>query len=124
MPSIYFEDFVSGAVDSFGSYPVTREEIESLARVVIRRLLIVGRVQGVGYRQSMLRKAHALGVRGWVRNRRDGTVEALFRGDAEQVETMVEACRHGPMLAKVTDIQLSDVSGEKTEFPFQIRETV
>ena len=69
-----------------------------------RRLVISGRVQGVGYRDWMAARAQALGVSGWVRNRRDGTVEALVDGDTASVEELLRACRRGPRLAEVDAI--------------------
>ncbi len=69
-----------------------------------RRVVIAGRVQGVGYRDWMLREAARLGVQGWVRNRRDGTVEALVAGEEAAVQALLSACRRGPPLAHVSDI--------------------
>ena len=68
------------------------------------RLRITGRVQGVGYRLWAIRTATGLGLRGWVRNRRDGSVEALVTGEPEPVAAMIEACRRGPYAARVTDV--------------------
>ena len=68
------------------------------------RLKITGRVQGVGYRLWAMRAAARLGLRGWVRNRLDGSVEALVTGDAEAVAAMIDACREGPRGARVTDV--------------------
>ena len=68
---------------------------------VIVQVLIRGRVQGVGFRAWTEITALELGVEGWVRNRRDGAVEALFAGSEEVVLTMVELCRDGPPGAKV-----------------------
>jgi acylphosphatase len=68
------------------------------------RLVIAGRVQGVGYRDWMVAEAAVLGVSGWVRNRVDGRVEALVAGEAEAVDRLVEVCRRGPRLAAVGDI--------------------
>ena len=68
------------------------------------RVVISGRVQGVWFRGWTLERAAELGLDGWVRNRRDGTVEALFAGPEAQVRAMVEACRRGPPLAKVVDL--------------------
>lgn len=69
-----------------------------------KRLIISGRVQGVGFRQWMAARAEALGVSGWVRNRRDGTVEALVDGDTPAVEQLLRECRQGPRLADVASI--------------------
>lgn len=68
---------------------------------VTKQLHITGRVQGVGFRYALQREALARGLAGWVRNRRDGSVEALFAGPAEAVERMLEACRVGPSRARV-----------------------
>lgn len=73
---------------------------ETATRVVIR-----GRVQGVWYRGWTVAEATRRGVRGWVRNRRDGTVEALFAGPPDMVEAMVEACRSGPPAARVDAVE-------------------
>ncbi len=70
-----------------------------------KRLVISGRVQGVGYRDWMLRKAQDLGLSGWVRNRPDGTVEALISGDTAAVEEMSRLCRRGPRAAAVSSIE-------------------
>ena len=72
--------------------------------MIARRLVIRGRVQGVGYRMAMTDAAVALGVNGWVRNRRDGTVEALVQGDDAAVERLLAWCRRGPPGARVTAI--------------------
>ena len=67
----------------------------------IRRVLITGRVQGVGYRAWVEHRARAHDLEGWVRNRRDGSVEALFAGPAEVVAAMVASCRRGPSSASM-----------------------
>jgi acylphosphatase len=69
------------------------------------RVRIRGRVQGVAYRYWTVEEASALNLRGWVRNRSDGSVEALFIGPAEAVEDMIDACRSGPPAARVTGIE-------------------
>jgi acylphosphatase len=69
-----------------------------------KRLFIVGRVHGVGYRGWMVQQAERLGVSGWVRNRRDGSIEALVDGDTAAVEELLRLCRRGPPLAGVTQI--------------------
>lgn len=66
---------------------------------------IHGTVQGVGYRAWTERKAAELGLTGWVRNRRDGTVEAVFCGNEPAVETMLKACEKGPLRAHVTEVE-------------------
>jgi acylphosphatase len=76
------------------------------------RLRITGRVQGVGYRAWMMRKASALGLRGWVRNRADGSVEALVIGDDDGVAAMIEACREGPFGARISDVAVSEAAGD------------
>jgi acylphosphatase len=76
-----------------------------------KRLIIHGRVQGVGYRYSMLARASRIGVTGWVRNRRDGTVEAVVAGPAAQLDEMIAWARQGPPGSKVTEIVVEDVEG-------------
>jgi acylphosphatase len=69
-----------------------------------KRLVITGRVQGVGYRAWMVHKATELGLSGWVRNRSDGAVEALIAGDIASVEELSRRCRRGPRMAEVASI--------------------
>jgi acylphosphatase len=71
------------------------------ARVVVR-----GRVQGVFFRAEARDRARSLGLAGWVRNAPDGTVEAVFEGERERVESMVEWCRRGPPLADVSGVDV------------------
>jgi acylphosphatase len=73
------------------------------------RLTITGRVQGVGYRDWAIATARQLGLAGWVRNRTDGSVEALVVGEEQAVGRMIDACRRGPALARVDDIDLEPV---------------
>lgn len=68
------------------------------------RVVVSGRVQGVWYRAWTEQQARALGLDGWVRNRRDGTVEAVLAGEAEVVENMIRSLWEGPPLAQVTAI--------------------
>jgi acylphosphatase len=76
------------------------------------RLRITGQVQGVGYRLWATRTAASLGLRGWVRNRRDGSVEALATGAPEAVAALVEACRQGPRAAVVTGVTVADAEDD------------
>ena len=81
-----------------------------------KRLIISGRVQGVGFRFSMVIEAERLGVRGWVRNRRDGTVEAVVDGDPATVTAIIEWARAGPPGARVTGVSIGDADGEFAGF--------
>ncbi len=73
------------------------------------RLTITGRVQGVGYRECASATGEKLGVSGWMRNRGDGAVEALMVGEDRAVGTMIDACRRGPALARVEEIDVEQV---------------
>ncbi len=79
---------------------------------VIRKVMIRGRVQGVGYRAWVECEATARGLEGWVRNRRDGSVEALFAGTAQGVGEMIALCRRGPPMAKVDAVDEQPVDSE------------
>jgi acylphosphatase len=78
----------------------------------IRQVTIRGRVQGVGFRYWVEQQATARGLEGWVRNRRDGSVEALFAGPADVVADMVALCRRGPSSARVDAIQDEPATSE------------
>jgi len=80
--------------------------------VTIRHVVIRGLVQRVGYRAWTEMTALELGLEGWVRNRRDGTVEALFAGPADRVTEMLNACRQGPPGAQVEAIDQQDALPE------------
>jgi acylphosphatase len=75
------------------------------AQLVRTRVVVHGMVQGVFYRDTCRRSASSLGVAGWVRNRRDGTVEAVFEGSDAQVQAMVDWCHSGPPLARVLKVE-------------------
>ena len=77
---------------------------------VIRHVVFRGRVQGVGFRAFVEDEAARTGVGGWVRNRRDGTVEAVFAGDAAAVEDTIAACRKGCYAARVDGMAARDGS--------------
>lgn len=83
---------------------------------IIRHVQLYGRVQGVFFRESMCRKAAQLGISGWVRNLRDGTLEAMMQGDAAQVETLIAWARRGPPAAHVEKMKVSEGSGEYSGF--------
>lgn len=85
-----------------------------------RRLLIRGRVQGVGYRYAMLDAAAELGVTGWVRNRRDGSVEALVQGELVALDAIIAWCRDGPPAARVNAVEVQEAVCEpRTTFELQ-----
>ena len=89
------------------------------------RLIVRGRVQGVGYRAWALDQALALGLAGWVRNRVDGTVEAVAAGDDAAVERFIAACRGGPRLARVSAVEVAAADpGEPAGPGFEFRPTV
>ncbi|MEQ8249470.1 MAG: acylphosphatase [Alphaproteobacteria bacterium] len=89
------------------------------------RVRIAGKVQGVWYRGWTVETARSLGVGGWVRNRADGTVEALLHGPEAAVEKMIEACRVGPPAARVTDVArfVTEAGGEDLAGGFSQRPT-
>ncbi len=89
-----------------------------MAENVRVRAVVSGRVQGVAFRFETQWAAERIGVRGWVRNRPDGTVQALFEGERERVEEMLAWCRRGPALARVTavDVTWEDYLGDLAEF--------
>lgn len=78
---------------------------------VTRHLRISGRVQGVGYRYTLRDAALARGLTGWVRNRRDGTVEAVLQGERANVEAVVAWARRGPPAARVSGVSVQDAQG-------------
>jgi acylphosphatase len=83
---------------------------------VVCRLHIRGRVQGVGYRWAMVSEAERLAVRGWVRNRRDGSVEAVIAGAAPAVQQMIDWARRGPPGAAVSQMEVLPAEGEFRAF--------
>ncbi|MFO1079474.1 MAG: acylphosphatase [Reyranellaceae bacterium] len=74
--------------------------------VLQARLSITGRVQGVGYRDWLVGRARQLSLDGWVRNRVDGSVEAVIVGEESAIGRMIDACRHGPPLARVEAVDV------------------
>jgi len=90
---------------------------------ISRRLRIHGRVQGVWFRESMRQRADQLKVTGWVRNRTDGTVEALVQGDPAAVEAMVDWARRGPEGAKVDRVDFEAADDEPRHAIFDKKPT-
>ncbi|HEY6653131.1 MAG TPA: acylphosphatase [Solirubrobacterales bacterium] len=80
--------------------------------MIRRRVVVSGRVQGVFFRDSVRRRAEAAGIAGWVRNTREGTVEAVFEGDPQAVDELVGFCRHGPSRADVAYVEVTDEEPE------------
>jgi acylphosphatase len=91
--------------------------------VIAARLVITGRVQGVGYRLWVKREARRRGLRGWVRNLSNGNVEALAIGDAAEVDVFVKACHSGPSMARVDAVQREPAADDGTP-GFEERATV
>jgi acylphosphatase len=85
------------------------------------QVTIRGRVQGVGFRASCQREAQAAGVRGWVRNEWDGSVQALFEGPVDAVERLVEWCRVGPRMADVDSVEVFEASEAAPAGAFRVR---
>jgi acylphosphatase len=80
-------------------------------------VIVEGRVQGVGFRAFVEREAKARSLRGWVRNRSDGSVEAVFSGEEEDVQSMIVACHRGPRLSVVREVkQTLQAAGEWRDF--------
>ena len=95
----------------------------------IHHVTIRGRVQGVGYRAWVEDEATARGLDGWVRNRRDGSVEAVFAGAADAVAAMTEACRRGPSSARVDAVNDEAAGGDMLKLrragePFSVLGTI
>jgi acylphosphatase len=94
--------------------------------MVTLHLRITGRVQGVGYRDALSREAEKLGVTGWVRNRRDGSVEAVVQGLQTAVDGVIAFARRGPPAARVTDVSLGPATpqDQRPYAYFEIRPSV
>jgi acylphosphatase len=91
---------------------------------VALRLTITGRVQGVGYRDWATHEARQLGLKGWVRNRRDGSVEALAVGPDEAVQLFVQSCHRGPAMARVDGVKVEPAQGIVGDSDFTMKPTV
>lgn len=96
---------------------------EALARDRRLHAVVYGRVQGVGYRATTIDEARRLGLAGWVRNRRDGTVEVLAEGSEPKLKLLIEYLRRGPWGARVSSVveEWTDVGG--ASMPFQFKRT-
>ena len=92
-------------------------------RIVALQVSIRGRVQGVGFREAMVSAARAAGLSGWVRNRRDGSVEALLQGPVPAVEATLAWARRGPPVARVDGIATAPVAVDAALSPFERRPT-
>ena len=91
--------------------------------MVTRQIRVSGIVQGVGFRAAMREQAQALGVTGWVRNRADGSVEALAHGTAAAVEALIAWARRGPPAARVSDVQIAEAATQSAHAGFELRPT-
>jgi acylphosphatase len=87
--------------------------MSGVIRQVIRHVFVRGIVQGVGYRAFVEDEAAIRGLQGWVRNRREGSVEAVFAGSVEEVATVIESCRRGPRSARVEGIEQREGTPEQ-----------
>lgn len=85
------------------------------ASLVTKQLRIAGRVQGVGYRANFTQKAQELRLSGWVRNRLDGSVEALVKGGEREVNAIIAWAERGPPLARVDNVLASDIPDDAVQ---------
>jgi len=92
--------------------------------LITRHLRITGRVQGMGYRWNMAQEAQRLGLTGWVRNRLDGSVEALATGPVDAVQALINWAQRGPELARVDGVDVTEVESGEVLGGFEQRETV
>ena len=83
---------------------------------LVRRIVVSGRVQGVGFRYALADEARSRGLDGWVRNRRDGSVEAMLAGPRADVDAIIEWARHGPPAARVTAVDVETAEGSYDGF--------
>jgi len=80
---------------------------------MLRHVIVRGRVQGVGFRAFVETEAERHPIRGWVRNRRDGSVEAVFSGPPASVEALTDACRRGPPSARIDDFEMREADASE-----------
>lgn len=91
--------------------------------MITRNLRIIGRVQGVGFRDALCGEAEARGLAGWVRNRTDGSVEALVQGAPERVAQLIAWARRGPPASRVDEVRVEASDGEPAHVRFERRPT-
>ena len=91
--------------------------------MIARRLVVRGRVQGVGFRYALVDVATMMGAAGWVRKRRDGTVEALVQGEDTIVDAVVAWCRRGPPAARVTTVDVEAATPDSGTAGFSMKPT-
>lgn len=89
-----------------------------------KKIIIYGEVQGVGFRYSMLTAAQKIGITGWVRNNRNGTVEALVQGAPSQVDEILEWAQNGPSTSSVDRIEVFDQNDDPHLIQFTISQTI
>lgn len=89
--------------------------------MVIKKVKIFGRVQGVGFRYFTTQNASRLNIKGWVQNMPDGTVEALIAGDSESIEQMLTKLKSGPVPARVDGVEVEDNRPEKVPDSFSVK---
>lgn len=92
-------------------------DTDELTRV---HLWIAGRVQGVFFRATTKEEARARGLTGWVRNASDGRVEAEVQGPPDAVDQLIDECRNGPPMAKVTDVEVASIEVQPDESRFRV----
>lgn len=91
--------------------------------MTVQRIFVTGRVQGVGYRDWVVRTAQRTGLTGWVRNLRDGRVEMVVAGEDEALNALIEGCRVGSPLSRVEHVEAYPADGEKGHKGFTKRFT-
>jgi acylphosphatase len=104
-------------IDTHRTSSEKHAEVSNMEKVRAR-VIVEGRVQGVFFRHHTEEMAFRLGVKGWVKNRRDGRVEALFEGDRERVDQIIQWCHQGPSEARVTKVYVTweNYAGEFDDF--------